>query len=740
MRFFCERDVKVISLVNWLNWASGNKSELYVALPMIQRGSVWEPRQIIDLWDSLLQGMPIGCMLASELPAGTTVRRPGKSEREVVPAGGGVGLIDGQQRTLAMLAAWPLQTDLTIDQRVWIDFADDPAPGQLLRLRVTTRNQPFGFQRIKPNSKLSLNDRRKAHEAFHSLKAEQEYSAQAEQNLKKPYLNCAWPFSYEPGLPVNLGWLIDQWINNQEEWHSAVTAHLESLEGAKIVGNRSTGKWQTVRVWSIQGEKMKMQIHDRITSLSNALCRLWKAEIPFIRVDERFFKIDPIHNTDPPLAILFNRISNAGAPLSDADYVYSVIKHLRPETYDLVEALHAKPNVASLLTATDLVMSTVRLAASKWTEKEGPTVADTESPRKQDFHRLLQHGNFIKDAFLPLIQTMNKSEAVIGHYFDHMQQALEYRSCNDIGLPKQAFPLLKRPLVQVLLRMAQDGYPNLDNRQQCEDVVRLVLFWLVAVIDESKASRLAYDVIKEPSTTDLGSAIYAKLIKNEVAVELRSPEKISEVAFSPPNTDQLRCQSRFVSNPHDNSVAEFYRKYWWRPWTYQHPVLLWLQRKMVAEKLDVKGDPMAGNDRETIYDYDHILPSAHWGDWRGSKRTDRLLDFADETAIWVVGNSIGNIRVWESTLNRSDSDASPRVKLKLDVADEERQALLNDSLVGNDQIDDWATASGNGAQPKSWNCDRALAFQRAVETRTFHLYKSFFDQLGFSRWSTSATD
>ena len=88
MSFFHDgENVKVVSLTKWLDWAANNTTDLFIALPMIQRGSVWKPHQIIDLWDSLLQDMPIGSMMVSELPAGTTVRRPGEHRVETVPVG-----------------------------------------------------------------------------------------------------------------------------------------------------------------------------------------------------------------------------------------------------------------------------------------------------------------------------------------------------------------------------------------------------------------------------------------------------------------------------------------------------------------------------------------------------------------------------------------------------------------------------------------------------------------------------
>ena len=45
-----------VFLTKWLDWATRNNSDVTVALPMIQRGSVWNAKKIADLWDSLLRG------------------------------------------------------------------------------------------------------------------------------------------------------------------------------------------------------------------------------------------------------------------------------------------------------------------------------------------------------------------------------------------------------------------------------------------------------------------------------------------------------------------------------------------------------------------------------------------------------------------------------------------------------------------------------------------------------------
>jgi hypothetical protein len=49
-----------------------------------------------------------------------------------------------------------------------------------------------------------------------------------------------------------------------------------------------------------------------------------------------------------------------------------------------------------------------------------------------------------------------------------------------------------------------------------------------------------------------------------------------------------------------------------------------------------------------------------------------------------------------------------------------RNSILKDSAIYIDQIKHWEEASGNG-KPRSWNSVRSVAFQSAVEERTFYL-------------------
>src|SRR5574344_291503 len=95
--------IQVLALPQWLDMAAGLHPTVGVDLPMIQRVFVWKPKQIIELWDSLLSGMPIGALMVSEMQPDEQRVALTTHDQDTCPATQRLGLVDGQQRTLAML-------------------------------------------------------------------------------------------------------------------------------------------------------------------------------------------------------------------------------------------------------------------------------------------------------------------------------------------------------------------------------------------------------------------------------------------------------------------------------------------------------------------------------------------------------------------------------------------------------------------------------------------------------------
>lgn len=751
MALFESSNVEVARLSKWLDWAGGLDESEFIALPMIQRGSVWKPEQIINLWDTLLRGMPVGSFMVNSVPAGTKVRKIGrgdKTPRELTTDG--LALLDGQQRTLSMLVAWPNAEPM--DRRLWIDFADEPGQGQLLRLRVTSESHKFGYQRQSPSTKLSLEERRKAWEAYKEEHGKDEL----------PTLFNTRPYTSGNSLPLELRELIDLWRRRQQHkkpWSEEVKDRLVKTEKYKALKDNSGNTvWAKYCVWNALDEERRGLVQHRIELLASALEKLFLLDVPIIKVADEIFTDDGNNETlEPPLAIWFQRIGGGGTPLSNADYAYSVIKHHYPDTYGLVETLHSSGNIAKTLSATDLVMTALRLAVAEHKWDGGRPVADAANPDKHQFHTMLNQGGevFLQMGFVPLLKT----EGGLKEAFDELESVIRYQDTCSNGLPLLAFPLLGRPLVQVLLRWVRLALKSGQGRELVKssqpEILRFVLFWMMWVKDPNKASEIAFRELKAGSVDVFpAKAIYKCLRDQDVAFELFAPPVLDGVPgllFSPEGHEDKPLRGwngRFFvqgdTEAHQKARA-FYARWWNRNGGHVHPILLWLQRELEnANTIMSSGDVQAGREDETPYDYDHICPSNHWHGWTG-KHTDptRLPVFCkDNDAYWRVGNSIGNLRVWDSVTNRSDGDASPAVKLRLHDATRlendgpPRSELLRLSAIPECHLEAWERCSRDEANKKVWDSDRASAFQRAVEQRAFHLYERYFNDLGFDLWLT----
>ena len=713
-------------LSEWLNWSAGGVAQHFVALPMIQRGSVWKPRQIVMLWDSLLRGMPIGSLMLSRLNAvdkhgkAILVRRVGSTEPMEVPAGGGAALIDGQQRTLAMLLGWPNSSaDQKQSRTLWADFADKPAPEHLFRMHVTSTAHPYGFTKADPNAKLSLRDRREAKKSIQG-------DAQ---------------FPWDSHFPMRLTDLIQTYLDVDRDalrWKNAVLAQLLQ---AKTHRNKS---WQDFEVITEKWNALKA-----LDRFSDCLQALFVLKIPLIAIpDKCFTESEAQEGDDPALAVLFKRVGTGGTALSDADYVYSVIKHQLPETFELVESIASNKGFSQLLGPTDIVMTAVRMVAAE----RGMT--DFESPKKANFDSLRKDPEFLQ-SFLELVKSGRLRLAL-----NVLTEGLRFNPENstaDPGIPMHGFILGSRPVLQILLRwvLAVTKLHAVDEDQfsqvvahSRDEMLRFVLYAHLALPDIRKASAWAFVWIKDNEATGLSQFPGRQLVQHligrsveenrEVAWQLPTKETFQKLAISKgleqakPMLGWERFQAK--DEAQRQAISVFHR--WWGNGNhYQHAMLLWLQRSYVDR---IERNPYeVRSDDEVPYDYDHICPSNHWGSWTGITSNDRLLDFLAKDGNrghFHIGNSIGNLRIWYASDNRGDGDSPAAEKLNLnsgeDVLNNKR---LKDSAIRIEHVEFWNTCSGEGSAI-AWSAGRALAFQNAVEHRVCDLYARYFDELKFSEW------
>ncbi len=752
-------EIKVWSVEAWIDAIQENR----LVLPMIQRGSVWKPHQILDLWDTLLQGMPPGALMASPVGSETKVLDL-RTRKMVLPPPNAIALLDGQQRTLAMLGGWPGFADML--QRhvaVWVDLGEPPQGEYKFRLWATTGTQPFGYERASEGgqalAKLSAADRRYANSVYDKT--------QDERLDVLALWNSDGFMPWRAKFALRLSDLIldPKGLQSVEQLLSrkvvAVEHLLERLRRAELARDQETGGGEHVKRLEARLSSLKAfgesgligEVQERAQALHEALLRLRTINFPVIPVGE-FMEAVASTEGDPPVAVLFKRVGTGGQPLSDQDYVFAMLKHHEPEVHVLVEELlSGKPEcgwIPALYTANDLVSTAVRMQLRQLRHEEGAAHSngdfrDEARISKSRFARLVRkHGTTGPGEGSKFAREFRRLIAPDGAFVKALQAslgAIAYSERFPQGLPQHAVPwLVDRFLFDVLVAW---GLAEGSDPQACRlQLVRFLLWGFLCIDDKPRASELC---IQNLSRLQAGAAFPDKdlvrlLIKEGLANPAPSPQAISDapdLAFRRATTGDkvLWGVGRFQERPGlDPHICETYRRWWnHRGDRHEHPFLLWLQRDFVHKEFE-RQRALAGMEDETPYDFDHILPRSNWSGWQGIRSSDRLIDFATDVRRDhnVIGNAIGNLRVWPSRLNRQDGDASPVEKLQLQSCSD--GGLTNErcvtSRVGEDQIGFWRAASANDATlTSSWSAERARAFQQAVELRTYTLYKNFYDAL-----------
>lgn len=777
MCFFKEGSIRGMSLNEWLDMAAGNHDKFKVVLPMIQRGSVWAPHKILDLWDTLLRGMPIGAMMASEAKLDELIKDPNQDGTRKASAGD-INLIDGQQRTLAIRVGYPQNLNNTLRPFcIWVDLTDSPQGEYLFRLWATTKAQPYGYARVniggKPLSKLERSKLRLANQIWEK--------PDASELWKKPDFM---PWEARFALPLNeLFANIDQL---QDFVHKRLISYKNALE-AKVI--EADGKNDiNFKQISEHFTKILKALPDEarfvksISILQAALKNLSDYQFPVIRVRQETFDDLQGHsedhkpdenNIDPPLAILFKRVGTGGVELSNADYVYSVIKHHSPQVHDMVESLlkdEKDERICAIYTPTTLVMSAVRLTMLTLDGK-GQKIVDSSKLDKATFARLVRsHEGFI-DEFEKAI----KEDGIFVTCLKQVLDKLSYdKNVFPTGLPKHALSLIPLPLLETILFWYTLRKPSADAMERSRlPMLRFVLQGNLCVTDYAKASEVAIKALKDDKNVlDLAknNNVDVQLLKGDefpdqvlmsllskgekaTALPLPSPGDLRAIKdknelslIVTPDDKGLRGWTRFEANKlNEKSYAEVYKRWWNRRDGHTHPMLLWLQRDYIFSKFEEQ-PALAGMEEETPFDFDHILPSAHWANWRGERKCNKFIDYPlkidkiiqDNSGSGYIGNSIGNIHVLESSENRAWGDKSVKSKIerdgfiknsvisfngKLEVEEFDR----NITTQGGDEF--WLEASGDEGKPREWSDKRALAFQRAVEKRVFALYVIFYTAL-----------
>ncbi len=300
------------------NWQLAPPIDFQVGLPKLQRGFVWEPVKVINLWDSILRGFPVGALLLSEV------------EKETLSSTVAVQywLLDGQQRatTVAMgfynpwkghahiaeiekKQGWSLKVIPTL----WLDlcpnFKDDE---KVFSPLLVNQSHPWGYDHS--GKVLSRGDRRDALKVLAAGAGHDRYTAFRQKDV----------FPWKANMPVPLAFLTECAHicpdGNIEDFKSTLLEQCQSLPDA----------------WKNRFERILLSIPtSNITSFQEAGLSLGKYSIHLNYLTHLTKGADSVNSDDN--SILFVRLNTGGKVLSGEELIFSLYKSVFPSAKDAVE-------------------------------------------------------------------------------------------------------------------------------------------------------------------------------------------------------------------------------------------------------------------------------------------------------------------------------------------------------------------------------------------------------------------
>jgi hypothetical protein len=735
-----EEDETVIGwpLLGVIDWVCKSNSVLngepapegmsVITMPPVQRSAVWRPKQVVDLWDSLMRGLPIGtfCIVSAKGPRDVVDLRT--DETQHFP-GEGFDLLDGQQRVRALLVG---AVGFPEEKRcLWVDLGAKEAR-QRPCLHLTSKAQPFGYD---PNTgvKLGLEERRTARmrieprPEYDPIRCDDGrgglrpaydldlFDGPVTQNGAPLQPQPPLPYGATEGLTFKLPELLRLWRTNPDRDAESRIAALRAM-----VGERPT--------------------QEALTVLHESFRRAEKAHVALMRVDPASFR-----SPDQDLLALFERIGAGGTALSVEERLFSIYKYHVPRIRDTVDMIYIK--AGRVLPPTKIAATALRIANARTTGHP------THTPGVVDFAEAMAAKSELwqkLEEIIPVIpRSLSETGGSLSQGFVVAKSLLAYhKDAGEFWIPDVLLTALPAELWQVLVLWATSHPPEAANLDLCrQEMVRLSLFWHLLVDNNDKATRWAFEYINDNGANHAvfpGLALYRRFAGtiggDSCAHALIEPTAFEQrLCKEPPIAAWRTDAERFVENDKRNVIGS----HWW--W-YGKKLLPWLQKDYI-HRVFPDYAPLTDQEDDLPYDVDHICPWSDCGNWRlvrdrvdSDENTKKRMH--DERG--AIGDGIGNLRLIDSSVNRHHQDVDISVKMPFVLSGEEPgscdQRAMADWAFATEHRALWNRVSRPGpVAGRRWNDDRLGVFQEAVEKRAAWLYRRFYEDLRFSDWVEKQT-
>ena len=317
-------DIAKWNLQKKKNSNSGN-NEFKINLPDIQRGFVWNPRRIEDLWDSLFRGFPVGSFLVSEIK---------KNEFD---------LLDGQQRAtsvgIGLNNPW---LDENNDQHriIWLDISRQKSGPYKFEFKLITSSHPWGFTNQK-NPNLEEELRREAFDKFKEIGSNTDKIKYYDFDIK-----LCWP--WVATLPIPLCFFSEA-INNASA-NEEIRDYLFKIIKERL-GHIQTKKEKTnfrKSIVEFLESSDFIELLPRIKNLLNTTVPAITLNKDLIEGTTQIARVNPISDDDwlrdeeeeqnkDIIEEIFERVNSKGVPLEGEDLIYSIFKSQCPDANGIPE-------------------------------------------------------------------------------------------------------------------------------------------------------------------------------------------------------------------------------------------------------------------------------------------------------------------------------------------------------------------------------------------------------------------
>ena len=721
-------EIGALSFADWVLSSGDGTAERPLRLPSVQRTALWDAGRIINLWDSLMRGLPIGMFyLVPSISGGYSRSLPGSDggPAPTIPSSGtGYELLDGQQRALAILLGRQVPSRKNT-RCMWIDLGRSD-PNLALCLRLTSQNQPFGYD--GQGKKLDTGQRRNAREAFDkdegceiAKRAQNDEGCNTAKKTQNHELYDAMiaeghrsrppkPFQSKAAVPLHE--LLSAWNGSKGDEDAFRSAVVDLLDGPV---------------------ELMTQFSEVVTAFRN----LDKGRIGLLLVGEP-------ESTDADwLLRLFERIGAGGVPLTEAERLYSIYKHHEPFIHDVVTEIESQ--IGRLMSPVDVAGTALRIANARTPAggfgTPGVTVLAKEMREKGDFARKLHELIPSELTTDPAARPEDRAKCLLAVAFKTLFDILRYDEHNKSGLPAAMLVELPRDLLQVLVYwIVLTGPSDVQHSPFFSDIraemLRFALFWRLCASNDSQASIQCFNFLTKPTQLSPfpGKELYQLLTGTQAsedeskeqlkyAIELVPPHDLEQYApFS--NTERwLDWNERFERDSGSSASKTLYRVWW----DSRGKILIWIQRDYIANGFR-SYDPTSGRDDDKPFELDHLQPYSFFN----HPRTEHSAYNNFLKNRYALRDGIGNFRWFDASENARWGNCNVVKKLNLDQQREPdpwHASGFKNKDPGTVQL--WRDAVVNDNQ---WNGSNRKAFQQAVEERALWLYQQFWNDADFACW------